>query len=207
MGLAGIMHFSDLYKSAENIEEPFIRFGFLRDQINGLHQEIGRVDIQRVTYPEPMRSAYWRLADSDRSSAYEEPFSVAEIVYCSTLDLELDERRYALTKELMHAFDTPEQQANSRERFIQLMRDVQNRPLLQHASPMYQSEIHTRWMAAIILCPKPKRDRLKQSYEAKDLLLSEIASSLRLPEWVASFVLDDYYNTAFATIVEGQNGF
>jgi hypothetical protein len=167
---------------------------------------IGRVDLRKITYPQPTGSAYYILADTDRDSPYEEEYAVAEIAYCASLEGEEAERRYALTKELMHAFDTEEEQASSRERFIQLMREVQNRPLGQHASPMYRSEMNTRWMAALVLCPRSLRDPVAAEFAAGGMVLTEVAERFRIPEWVASVVMDPYYDIAFATLVEGANG-
>src|SRR5690606_28370954 len=112
-----------------------------------------------------------------------------EIVYCSSLDDDNPERRYALTKELMHAFDSEDEEASDRARFIQLMRDVQNRPLAKHASPMYQSEFDTRWMAALVLCPREARAEFPTGKEATPVVVSEFAARFLIPEWVASFVL------------------
>lgn len=200
------MLFRDLYYIAESVEKPYIRFGMLRDSINAHHPKVGRVDLRRVVYPTPTHSAYYQLADTDRDSPYEEEYTVAEIVFCSGLDADQRERRYALTKELMHAFDTAEEEAGTRERFIQLMRDVQNRPLPKHASPMYQSELDTRWMAALVLCPRKFRAEYVTGSAATPVVVAEFAAKFLIPEWVSSFVLDDYYDIAFETLVEGKNG-
>jgi len=200
------MIFSDLYEKAASAHRPFVRFGMLRDSINAHHPRVGRVDLRRVVYPHPIRSAYWHLSDTDRDSPYEEEYSVAEIVYCSSLDDDNPERRYALTKELMHAFDSEDEEASDRARFIQLMRDVQNRPLAKHASPMYQSEFDTRWMAALVLCPREARAEFPTGKEATPVVVSEFAARFLIPEWVASFVLDDYYDTVYELFVEGKNG-
>jgi hypothetical protein len=200
------MLFKELYEFADSHERPPIRFEALRGQINAHHNAVGRVDVRRITYPNPTTSAHYILADTDRDSPYEEEYTVAEIAYCSALDADESEKRYALTKELMHVFDTDEQRAGSRERFIQLMRDVQNRPLEKHASAMYRSEMDTRWMAALILCPKSLRDPIADAFRANGISLPEVAELFRIPEWVASFVMDPYYDTAFASLVEGTNG-
>ncbi len=200
------MLFKDLYNIAASIEKPYVRFGMLRDSINAHHPKVGKVELRRVVYPTPTHSAYYHLADTDRDSPYEDEYTVAEIVYCSTLDADNRERRYALTKELMHAFDTDEEEASTREKFIQLMRDVQNRPLLKHASAMYQSELDTRWMAALVLCPRNFRKEYVSNAPVTPVVIAEFAAKFLIPEWVAAFVLDDYYDVVFESLVEGKNG-
>lgn len=205
-GLAGFlfMLFTDLYAFADGHERAFIRFEALRAKVNGEHHGVGRVDVRRVPYSQPTGSAHYILADTDRDSPYEEEYTVAEILYCASLDADETERRYALTKELMHVFDTEEQLANSRERFLQLMRDVQNRPLEKHSSPMYRSEIDTRWMAALVLCPKSLRDPAAASVADGHMVLAEVAEAFRIPEWVAASVIDPYYDTAYQSLVLGN---
>lgn len=200
------MLFKDLYAFADAQEKPPVRFEALRAHVTAFHQVIGRIDVRRVTNPRPTESAFYILANADRDSPYEEEYQVAEIAYCSSLDADEVERRYALTKELMHVFDTEEESASSRERFITLMREVQNRPLGQHASAMYISEMNTRWMAALILCPKSLRDPMATAFSGGKMVLEEIAEAFRIPEWVASFVMDPYYDTAYASLIEGANG-
>lgn len=200
------MNFRDLYQQAAAANRPYVRFGMLRDYINSHHPTVGRVDLRRVAYPTPTRSAYWHLSDTDRDSPYEEEYTVAEIVYCASLDDDLPDQRYSLTKELMHAFDSEEQTAGDRERFIQLMRDVQNRPLSKHASPMYQSEMDTRWMAVLVLCPRDARAEFPTGKDATPVVVSEFAARFLIPEWVASFALDEYYDLVYDLFVDGKNG-
>lgn len=194
------MLFRDFYQHLEKIDAPYVRFEALRAIINASHNEIGRVDVIYVQHAEPNRQAFYRLAGSDRSSPYDEEFTVAEIVCCDDLRYHPRERRYACTKELMHVFDTAEQRADSREKFISLMSEIQNRPLPQHESPMFRSELDTRWLAAIALCPRHLRDPYVARYKAKELADFDIAETFRIPEWTVPFVMDDYYEQAFAIL-------
>ncbi|MER9402706.1 hypothetical protein NKI36_01445 [Mesorhizobium caraganae] len=141
------------------------------------------------------------MLDTDRTSAYEEEFVVAEIRYCDGLDEQPNDRRFALTKELMHVFDSPEEMANTRARFVQLMSEIQNTPLPEHASPMYQSEITTKWMAAVILCPKPIRQQFLVPYREGALKEAEVAAALRLPRSIIPDIMDDYYDLAFESVM------
>lgn len=195
------MLFKDLYKIAEGAAKPFVSFEALRKAVNAMHPGIGRVDVIAVEYPKPNNQAFYRLAGSDRSSAYDEEFTVAEIIYCDHLDHHPSERRYALTKELMHVFDTDEQRADSREKFVALMREIQNRPMPQHESAMFKSEVDTRWMAVLVLCPKSFRDQYLEAYRKGQIAAFDIAEIFRIPEWVVPFAMDEYYDVAHATLL------
>lgn len=196
------MLFRDFYKHLETLEGPFVRFEQLRAIVNGHHPGIGRVDVIYIQHQEPNRQAFYRLAGGERTSPYDEEFTVAEIVCCEELRQHPLERRYACTKELMHVFDTDEQRADSREKFIKLMREIQNKPMIQHESPMFRSELDTRWMAAIALCPQHLREPFVQPYKTKEIADFDIAEIFRIPEWVVPFVMDDYYDIAFHALVE-----
>lgn len=199
------MLFPDLYEHAAAYEGPFVPFELLRGKVNAYHKTVGRVDVRLVQFDPPNRQAFYWLADHDRDSAYEEEYSVAEIIGCDTLREHPRDRRYAFTKELMHVFDNEEQRAGTPEEFRELLTEIQNRPLPQHASPMMKSELDTRWMAALCLCPKHRRDALLPRYP-ENLASFEIAEELRIPEWVVPFIMDDYYETAYTSLVEnGQS--
>ncbi|WP_188823935.1 hypothetical protein [Novosphingobium indicum] len=199
------MLFRDLYRIAEDSEGPFIRFETLRQAVNAHHTGIGRVDVRLVQFAVPNRQAFYWHADTERTSPYEEEFTVVEIIGCDSLKEHPRERRFALTKELMHVFDTPDQVANTPEKFISLVTEIQNQPLPQHASPMMKSELDTRWMAALCLCPRNRRNAFYDQYPEK-LASFEIAEALRVPEWVVPFIMDGYYDTAYSSLVEGKNG-
>ena len=193
------MIFRELYERAAALPGPPVGFNYLCDLIVAYHADIGRIETYAVTHPEPDRQAYWRLGDTDRSSGYDEEFQVGQIVYCDGLDSDERERRFALTKELMHVFDQAEARVDTPDKFRSLLREIQNKPLEQ--SSMMKSELDTRWMAAIILCPKPFRDSVIDDYKAKKLENFDIAEKFNIPEWVAPFVMDDYYEVAFARLM------
>lgn len=192
------MFFRDLYAAVEKeLDEPPVLFDRLVHLINTRHAGVGEIRVWAVQYPVPIRQAHYRLIGTDRSSAYDEEFELAEIIYCEELDQHPRERRFALTKELMHVFDTADERVDTRDKFIQFVKEVQNQPLASQRSARFNSELDTRWMAAIILCPKHLRDRFLQDYRSQALQPYEIAEAFRVPEWVIPFVMDDYYDQAF----------
>jgi hypothetical protein len=193
------MRFADLYQRASKLAAPPVGFDFLRKQVDAHHQTIGRVDVYAVEYPVPNREAHFRLGESERTSPYADEFEIAEIIYCEALGDDPRELRYALTKELMHIFDAEDALVDTPEKFKDLLREIQNRPL--STSAMFRSELDTRWMAAVILCPRNFRDLYVEGYKNGDLANFDIAEIFDIPEWVAPFVMDDYYDEAFATLV------
>jgi hypothetical protein len=83
----------------------------------------------------------------------------------------------------------------------QLLREIQNKPLPADSSDMLLSELDTRWMAALILCPKKFRDKYVADHKSKKLQDFDIAEIFDIPEWVAPFVMDDYYDVAFKKLL------
>lgn len=195
------MNFSDLYRYAEQLDRSPVGFDFLRGKVIAHHDQIGRVDVLAVNYPQPTGQAYFRHGEPDRTSAYDEEFEVAEIVICDTLQGEEAELRFALTKELMHVFDNDEERVNTREKFITLIHEIQNGPLPTHASLMYQSDLMTRWMALLVLCPKRFRDMHIADFRASKLAPFDIAAMFEIPEWTVPYIMDDYYDTVHAEFV------
>ena len=118
------MLFKDLYDIVvAETHEPPVRFERLRAIINERHAGVGEVKVWAIKYAEPNNQAHYRMIGTDRSSAYEEEFILAEIRYCEALDHDEAERRYALTKELMHVFDNEDEMTNTREKFIRLVKE------------------------------------------------------------------------------------
>lgn len=197
------MFFRDLYELiAQEVMEPPVRFERLRALINNHHSGVGEIKVWAIKYPEPNHQAHYILLGSDRTSAYDEEFDIAEIRYCEELDKHPHDRRFALTKELMHVFDSDDEKTDTREKFVRLAREIQNQPLNEHASAMYHSELGTKWMALVILCPMHIRNKYLVGYKKKEIEGFEIAEKLRLPEWVIPYLMDDYYDEVFETLMK-----
>jgi hypothetical protein len=195
--------FKDLYKLVETeVKLPPVRFERLRTLINHGHAGVGEIKVWAIEYPVPNHQAHYVMTGVDRTSGYDEEFITAEIRYCEGLDKDPRDRRFALTKELMHVFDNASEMTNTREKFLQLTGEIQNQPLPEHASAMYNSELGTKWMALIILCPRHIREIFLEDYKTKKILGFEVAEKLRLPEWVIQYVMSDYYDKAFESLMK-----
>lgn len=194
------MRFRDLYKAVENeITQPSVRFEFLRERINQSHFGVGEINVYPVVHPKPIYQAHYILREMDRSSAYEEEYQVARIHYCTGLDNHIFLKRFALTKELMHVFDADSELTDSRDKFIELVREIQNQPI-SDASGMYRSELGTKWMALIILCPKPVRAQLLEQFNS-GVSVMELSAQVSLPEYLIPHILDPYYEEAFELVM------
>jgi hypothetical protein len=198
-----VLLFRDLYNLVEKeVSEPPVRFEQLRSLINHRHAGVGEIKVYAIKYPVPNHQAHYIMTGVDRSSGYDEEFITAEIRYCEELDKEPKDRRFALTKELMHVFDNDSEMTNTREKFVRLVSEIQNQPLPEHASDMYNSEIVTKWMALVILCPKHIRAMYLDDYRSRRIAGFEIAEKLQLPEDVIQYLMDDYYETVFESLMK-----
>jgi hypothetical protein len=196
------MHFKDLVDQVIALDKPTISFDFLREKVNQHHAGVGTIKVWSVLYDTPNRQAFYRLVDTDRESAYGDEFDEAEIRYCRELDEHPRERRYALTKELTHVFDTAAERVDTKEKFKTLLREIQNQPMPDDESLMYRADVNTRWKAAILLCPKKYRDEYKAKFDAGEMAEFEIAEKFMVPSWIISFVMDDYYDKVYADFIK-----
>jgi hypothetical protein len=195
------MHFRDFYKIVEDAtgDKP-VGFEFLRAQHGGGLNDVQEVKVWRQVYSPPKNEALFMLFD-DRTSAYNEAYLVADISYCAGLESDPDDLLFALCKELMHVFDPPETWIDTREKFIQFLKDLQNAPFNRPNWPI-EMENRARWMAILVLCPKPLRDKIAAEIQDGRALQSEVAQRLGLPEWVLDNALDDYYDEALRILTE-----
>ena len=191
------MQFKHLVEKVNELNTPKVPFRLLKGIVNDHHLGVGIVNVRSIKYQPPNMQAFYRLIGEDCTSAYDETFFEVEICYCVGLDAEPRERRYAWTKELMHVFDTEEERTNTKEKFKTLLREIQNKPLPEHASPMYLADLNTRWKAVMVLCPKKYRDECREKYVHGKMEDSEIAEKFRVPEWIVPFVMDEYYDTVY----------
>ncbi|MEN3749934.1 hypothetical protein TPR58_22365 [Sphingomonas sp. HF-S3] len=189
------MQFKQFYELVlgKTLDKP-LGFEFLREAIDGGLNDVQEVKVWRQTYHPPKREAHFMLFD-DRTSAYDGEFLVADISYCSALDHDPAELLFALTKELMHVFDPVETRIDSREKFVKFLKDLQNAPL-DKPNLAIDAENRARWMAILVLCPKPLRDSIAAEIAEGRAIRPEVAQRFGLPDWLIEVALDDYYDEA-----------
>lgn len=194
------MDFSDLYRAVEAEGAKPAAFEFLRTRVIAGLDWLEDVHVWRLSHTPATREARYTLFD-DRTSAYSGEYLVADIAYCSSLEKDPPELRFALTKELMHVFDIRATWIDTREKFIKFLKDLQNTPI-DFSNGSVNSEYKARWMAILLLCPRPLRDEMREQLGQENKLLSELAEKWTLPEWLISIAIDDYYETAKSVLVK-----
>ena len=188
--------FKDLYRLCEN-QPSRIGFEFLRKAI--IHgTEVEEIHVVRHVYQPETRNAHYKLYD-DRSSAYNGECIVFDINYCSSLEGRPLDLGFALCKELMHVFDPIESRINSKEKFKQFLRDMQNLPIQNDHVTV---ERIAQWMAVLVLFPKKLRDATLKERDEKGMLMVELVQRLLLPERVIASGLDTYYDIAWTTLTQ-----
>ncbi len=129
-----------------------------------------------------------------------EPKWITEIRYFR--DLNMCWRRYVCCKELMHVFDSAAERTDTAEKFQQLVDEIETPLPGDEASPMYDSEIRTLWMAIGILCPESVRAEFKPRWDAKQLSDYEVALELRIPELLTKTIMGPGYDRMIPFLTE-----
>lgn len=198
------MLFKELYNAVEakvagSAGTPCpVTFEFLRQFVTADRFLVEQLDVLRVVYTPPIKDARFTLFD-ERESLHDDPLYFAEVSFCVSLEANPPYLLYVLTKELMHVFDPMDTWINTREKFIQFLRDLQNTPLRLENGAIHV-EHKARWMAVLALCPKTLREYIVSSH-AKGKLKKELAQELGLPDVIVATALDEYYDEALAIML------
>ena len=193
------MDYRALYRRVDEAGASLITFDYVGAEVVAL-TDVEEIHLWAIEETPLTGEAYYVLLD-DRSSPYNGEFLIAEISYCSSLDGDLAEQRFMLTKELMHVFDAEEHRTDTREKFYQLLRDLQNLPMNTEIAAV-GAEKNARWMALLVLFPKRLRDAAKLEVEAGTADITMIAERSVLPVWAISAALDKYYDEAWALLTQ-----
>jgi hypothetical protein len=100
----------------------------------------------------------------------------------------------------MHVFDPRDTWIDTREKFVSFLKDLQNTPL-DVANGALNTEHRAKWMALLVLCPKPFREKILAEIAA-GALRSEIAERFGLPDWFIETALDNYYDEALRILTK-----
>jgi len=100
-------------------------------------------------------------------------------------------RRFILTKELMHVFDTEEEKANNKEKFDQQIRRLKDPSAA--ANQQHQAELKAYWRALGVLCPEEKRLEYKALLQEDKISWDVVAASLRIPIAQVRLIMDDKF--------------
>lgn len=194
------MRFADLYDFACTFPGA-VPVRALAGRVTAFHPTVGRVEMYRVEL-DPTVSLGHVKQEKDRTSPYEEEFTVWSIRFDSSLNRCW--ARFVCCKELMHVYDTPDEVVDSREKFLELMGEFGSPRMAEDASPMYQSELRAQWKAMFCLAPKPVRDEMCSGIRDGSLTHYNVASLLKIPEATVPGLLSDYYEDALARALAGE---
>ena len=191
------MSYEELYRAVQQ-EKPKIKTGWLRDRV------ISITHIQRVkeTWTGVLNDAILRGFWIEGPLG--PPINIADNEALIVLARHLDKswRRFVYTKELMHAFDTNEERADTSEKFetqIEKFGDP-----TKETSPMFRAEQKAFWRALGALCPE--EFRLSAQKEIQDGLtsLDVVATKLKIPTTFARELFRDDYLKIIEHVLKSQ---
>lgn len=196
------MNFADLYRLSNNAQGPHRSFWFLANAVIAHHPRVGDVEAWECDLDENISLAHMTY-ETDRSSAYGEPYDVAVIRFAKSLNRCW--RRAVCTKELMHVFDDSGAQASDEGRFLLLLKQLETKTLLPgDASTMFLSERFAEWMGLIALCPPVLRERYEADYVNQTIDDMHIAQKLKIPRMMIPALMGDYYWRAIELLTGEQ---
>jgi hypothetical protein len=102
--------------------------------------------------------------------------------------------RFILTKEMMHLFDTPNEETSTPEQFKTLLQEFEPANPIKASSPQYASESKGFWMALACLCPEANRLEFIEQYEKSQINYYGIALKLRIPEQLVPVLFKEDYS-------------
>ena len=127
-----------------------------------------------------------------------DPKWITEVRYVH--DLNTCWKRYVCCKELMHAFDSDAERTNTADKFKQLVEEIEAPLPMAEASPMYDTETRTLWMALAVLCPERIRAHFKEKWDSKEMSDYDVALELRIPEVLVKAIMGPNYEKLIAVL-------
>lgn len=187
--------FSDLYSRVQE-RNPRISSRWLRDQVIDLTHLVGvREQWTSAFDTNSMRGMYVQ-------GPLGQPVPVEENEALIVLARSLDRvsRRFVYTKELMHAFDTPEEMTDSSEKFdlqIERLSDPTVDP-----SPQYRAELKAFFRALAVFCPEHHRLEFKKAINEGETSIDVVATRIGIPKQYTEHLFRDDYPAIIKHITE-----
>jgi hypothetical protein len=101
-------------------------------------------------------------------------------------------RRFVLTKELMHVFDTEEEKAKTPDE-LDLQIERLNNPAAP-ISPQFIAELKAHWRVLAVLCQEERRKDYKRQLEADEISFDVVAAALQVPTSAVRDMMQDNYD-------------
>lgn len=108
-------------------------------------------------------------------------------------------RRFVYAKELMHAFDTEEEKADTADRFDAQV-DKLGDPTAD-MTPQFRAEVKAFWRALAVLCPEANRTSFEAQLNAGKISIEVVAATLRIPAPYAQELFRDDYLSILNNII------
>ena len=119
------------------------------------------------------------------------PLDDNEVLIVLARSLNRDWRRIVYTKELMHAFDEPDEKTDTPEKF-----DVQSEKFSDpsvEVSPQFRAEVKALWRALGALCPEELRLEFKSAIDNERMSEAVVAARLRIPiQFIRLLIRNDF---------------
>ncbi len=121
------------------------------------------------------------------------PLAQNEALITLARSLDKDWRRIVYTKELMHAFDTDDEKADTPEKFELQLEDLGDPSA--DMSPQARAEIKAFWRALGALCNAQLREHFQLALQREEMSSTVVAARLRIPErYIRHLVRNDFQN-------------
>ena len=121
------------------------------------------------------------------------PLADNEVLITLARSLDKDWRRFVYTKELMHAFDTDDEKADTPEKFELQLEDLDDPSA--DMSPQARAEIKAFWRAVGVLCNADLREQFRLAVQDEKMSPTVGAARLRIPErYIRHLVRNDFQN-------------
>lgn len=166
----------------------------IADLVRARHKGVGELTFRWMENIPGARPGMFIWQDGDRSSPYEEQFNHAHIFINEMYREDREKRRLVGAKELMHVFDTPDQQANDEDRYRTLIQQIEALPMNEDQSPQYQADREALWKARIALVPPSLRQIYLEGWSNGTLQAAELSARFWLPDNEISAIMGKYYD-------------
>ncbi|WP_109260658.1 hypothetical protein [Hyphobacterium indicum] len=190
------MSFRQLYENVQDHQSDRIKTSWIRDQIIALTRINGvKEQWTGVLNPEIIRGFY-----IEGPLGPPVPLDNNEVLIVLARSLSKEMRRMVYTKELMHAFDTDSERANTPEKY-----DTQVEKFSDPTAPMsdqFRAEQKAFWRALAVLCKADARANFRDQLSKNETTLEIVAAQIKLPVNFVREMMRDKFEEYIAGIMD-----
>ena len=190
------MGYSHLYDFAQTLQVPISR-ATIRPKVIEF-TDIGHIGHVKTGLNTSICRGFYLSAQNTEHRLVQQ---VGNNIVVTARELDDGWERFVYTKELMHAFDNPDEATDSGDDFDTLLTELVGPPEPSR-SPQLVSEFACFWMALGTLCPESVRQDLRRSVEKGTADTYEIALQLKIPERYVLQLIQDRFKAILDPILE-----